>query len=58
MSCFSGCSWELVDSGQESRSGAEAQLTDCWMSIKLFLEETSSFKQQNPGKVMAWLILN
>ncbi|MCJ8731801.1 hypothetical protein PDJAM_G00203640 [Pangasius djambal] len=43
-------SWELVDSGQESRSGAEAQLTDCWMSIKLFLEETSSFKQQNPGK--------
>ncbi|XP_017326489.1 reticulophagy regulator 1 isoform X1 [Ictalurus punctatus] len=43
-------SWELVDSGQESRSGAEAQLTDCWLSIKLFLEETSSFKQQNPGK--------
>ncbi|KAF7706135.1 reticulophagy regulator 1 isoform X1 [Silurus meridionalis] len=43
-------SWELVDSGQESRSGAEAQLTDCWMSIKLFLEETSSFKKQNPGK--------
>ncbi|KAI5104050.1 reticulophagy receptor FAM134B isoform X2 [Silurus meridionalis] len=42
--------WELVDSGQESRSGAEAQLTDCWMSIKLFLEETSSFKKQNPGK--------
>ncbi|XP_053360983.1 reticulophagy regulator 1 [Clarias gariepinus] len=43
-------SWELVDSGQESRSGPEAQLTDCWMSIKLFLEETSSFKKQNPGK--------
>ncbi|KAB5579581.1 hypothetical protein PHYPO_G00196650 [Pangasianodon hypophthalmus] len=43
-------SWELVDSGQESGSGAEAQLTDCWVSIKLFLEETSSFKQQNPGK--------
>ncbi|KAK3545883.1 hypothetical protein QTP70_016606 [Hemibagrus guttatus] len=43
-------SWELVDSSQESRSGAEAQFTDCWMSIKLFLAEMSSFKQQNPGK--------
>ncbi|XP_062849050.1 reticulophagy regulator 1 [Trichomycterus rosablanca] len=43
-------SWEMVDSGQDGSSGAETQLTDCWMSIKLFLEETSSFKQQNPGK--------
>ncbi|KAK2860756.1 hypothetical protein Q7C36_004922 [Tachysurus vachellii] len=43
-------SWELVDSSQEGRSGAEAQLTDCWISIKLFLKEMSSFKQQNPGK--------
>ncbi|KAL7876301.1 hypothetical protein AOLI_G00112640 [Acnodon oligacanthus] len=43
-------SWEMVDSGQEVRSGAEAQFTDSWMSFKLFLAETSSFKQQNPGK--------
>ncbi|XP_036452676.1 reticulophagy regulator 1 [Colossoma macropomum] len=43
-------SWEMVDSGQEGRSGEEAQFTDSWMSFKLFLAETSSFKQQNPGK--------
>ncbi|XP_072544249.1 reticulophagy regulator 1 [Salminus brasiliensis] len=43
-------SWEMVDSGREGRSGAEAQFTDSWMSFKLFLAETSSFKQQNPGK--------
>ncbi|KAL6490312.1 hypothetical protein MHYP_G00006570 [Metynnis hypsauchen] len=43
-------SWEMVDSGQEGRSGAEAQFTDSWMNFKLFLAETSSFKQQNPGK--------
>lgn len=46
----SGLSWEMVDSGPEGRSGAEAQFTDSWMSFKLFLAETSSFKQQNPGK--------
>ncbi|KAG9273983.1 reticulophagy regulator 1 isoform X2 [Astyanax mexicanus] len=43
-------SWEMVDSGPEGRSGAEAQFTVSWMSFKLFLAETSSFKQQNPGK--------
>uniref|UniRef100_A0A8C7VG92 Reticulophagy regulator 1 n=1 Tax=Oncorhynchus mykiss TaxID=8022 RepID=A0A8C7VG92_ONCMY len=26
------------------------QVTDSWTSFKLFLQETSSFKQQNPGK--------
>ncbi|XP_007232572.1 reticulophagy regulator 1 isoform X1 [Astyanax mexicanus] len=46
----SGLSWEMVDSGPEGRSGAEAQFTVSWMSFKLFLAETSSFKQQNPGK--------
>lgn len=46
----SGLSWEMIDSGPEGRSGAEAQFTDSWMSFKLFLAETSSFKQQNPGK--------
>ncbi|KAI4872484.1 hypothetical protein NFI96_017475 [Prochilodus magdalenae] len=42
--------WEMVDSGQEGRSEAEAQFTDSWISFKLFLAETSSFKKQNPGK--------
>ncbi|KAM3866113.1 reticulophagy regulator 1 [Diretmus argenteus] len=40
-------SWEIIDSGQDSRSGTGPQLSD---SFKLFLQETSSFKQQNPGK--------
>ncbi|KAM9845104.1 reticulophagy regulator 1 [Aulostomus maculatus] len=40
-------SWEIIDSGQDSRSGAGLQLSD---SLKLFLQETSAFKQQNPGK--------
>ncbi|KAI3374611.1 hypothetical protein L3Q82_021180 [Scortum barcoo] len=40
-------SWEIIDSGQDSRSGAGPQLSD---SLKLFLQETSAFKQQNPGK--------
>uniref|UniRef100_A0A8K9V1M3 Reticulophagy regulator 1 n=1 Tax=Oncorhynchus mykiss TaxID=8022 RepID=A0A8K9V1M3_ONCMY len=31
-------------------SGAGLQVTDSWTSFKLFLQETSSFKQQNPGK--------
>ncbi|XP_062338266.1 reticulophagy regulator 1 isoform X2 [Osmerus eperlanus] len=43
-----GLSWEIVDSGQDSRAGT--QFTDSWMSLKLFIQETSSFKQQNPGK--------
>ncbi|XP_070829793.1 reticulophagy regulator 1 isoform X1 [Chaetodon trifascialis] len=40
-------SWEIIDSGQNSRSGTGPQLSD---SLKLFLQETSAFKQQNPGK--------
>ncbi|KAM3604937.1 uncharacterized protein V6R79_018349 [Siganus canaliculatus] len=40
-------SWEIIDSGQEGRSRTGAQLSD---SLKLFLQETSAFKQQNPGK--------
>uniref|UniRef100_A0A8C2ZTV8 Reticulophagy regulator 1 n=1 Tax=Cyclopterus lumpus TaxID=8103 RepID=A0A8C2ZTV8_CYCLU len=42
-----GLSWEIIDSGQDSQSGTGPQLSD---SIKLFLQETSAFKQQNPGK--------
>ncbi|KAM8850375.1 reticulophagy regulator 1 isoform 2-T2 [Spinachia spinachia] len=40
-------SWEIIDSGQVSPSGTGPQLGD---SLKLFLQETSAFKQQNPGK--------
>ncbi|XP_059199899.1 reticulophagy regulator 1 [Centropristis striata] len=40
-------SWEIIDSGQDSQSGTGPQLSD---SLKLFLQETSAFKQQNPGK--------
>ncbi|XP_044223973.1 reticulophagy regulator 1 isoform X2 [Thunnus albacares] len=40
-------SWEIIDSGQDSRSGTGLQLSD---SLRLFLQETSAFKQQNPGK--------
>uniref|UniRef100_A0AAQ4PEB1 Reticulophagy regulator 1 n=1 Tax=Gasterosteus aculeatus aculeatus TaxID=481459 RepID=A0AAQ4PEB1_GASAC len=40
-------SWEIVDSGRLSPSGTGPQLGD---SLKLFLQETSAFKQQNPGK--------
>ncbi|XP_041805024.1 reticulophagy regulator 1 [Chelmon rostratus] len=40
-------SWEIIDPGQDSRSGTGPQLSD---SLKLFLQETSAFKQQNPGK--------
>uniref|UniRef100_A0A8C9WP31 Reticulophagy regulator 1 n=1 Tax=Scleropages formosus TaxID=113540 RepID=A0A8C9WP31_SCLFO len=42
-------SWEVIDSGPESSAGV-SQVTDSWMSFKLFLQEMSSFKQQNPGK--------
>ncbi|XP_038860407.1 reticulophagy regulator 1 [Salvelinus namaycush] len=42
--------WEIIDADQDSRSGAGLQVTDSWTSFKLFLQETSSFKQQNPGK--------
>ncbi|KAA8587626.1 hypothetical protein FQN60_016488 [Etheostoma spectabile] len=41
-------SWEIIDSGQDSRSGTGPQLSN---SLNLFLQETSAFKQQNPGKV-------
>ncbi|CAI5678195.1 unnamed protein product [Oreochromis niloticus] len=40
-------SWEIIDSGQDSRTGVGPQLTD---SLRLFLQETSAFKKQNPGK--------
>ncbi|KAM6954692.1 reticulophagy regulator 1 isoform 2-T2 [Aplochiton taeniatus] len=40
-----GLSWEAMASGHDSKSGS-----DSWMSLQLFLQETSSFKQQNPGK--------
>ncbi|KAK5614654.1 hypothetical protein CRENBAI_012771 [Crenichthys baileyi] len=40
-------SWEIIDSGQDSRSGTGPQVGD---SLRLFLQETSAFKQQNPGK--------
>ncbi|XP_019963438.2 reticulophagy regulator 1 [Paralichthys olivaceus] len=40
-------SWEIIDSGQDGRSGTGPHLSD---SLKLFLQETSAFKQQNPGK--------
>lgn len=42
-----GLSWEIIDSGQDSRTGVGPQLTD---SLRLFLQETSAFKKQNPGK--------
>ncbi|KAM6989453.1 reticulophagy regulator 1 [Tautogolabrus adspersus] len=40
-------SWEIIDSSQDSQSGTGPQLSD---ALKLFLQETSAFKQQNPGK--------
>ncbi|KAF1383211.1 hypothetical protein PFLUV_G00129000 [Perca fluviatilis] len=40
-------SWEIIDSGQDSPSGTGPQLSD---SLNLFIQETSAFKQQNPGK--------
>uniref|UniRef100_A0A1A7X3M5 Family with sequence similarity 134, member B n=2 Tax=Iconisemion striatum TaxID=60296 RepID=A0A1A7X3M5_9TELE len=40
-------SWEIIDSGPDSRSGTGPPLSD---SLRLFLQETSAFKQQNPGK--------
>ncbi|XP_053294237.1 reticulophagy regulator 1 [Pleuronectes platessa] len=42
-----GVVWEIIDSGQDGRSGSGPHLSD---SINLFLQETSAFKQQNPGK--------
>ncbi|RXN05790.1 reticulophagy receptor FAM134B-like protein [Labeo rohita] len=42
--------WEVIDSVQEGKSGSGSPFTDFWSSLKLFIEETSSFKQQNPGK--------
>ncbi|XP_040911205.1 reticulophagy regulator 1 [Toxotes jaculatrix] len=45
--CSMTASWEIIDSDRDSRSGTGPQLGD---SLKLFLQETSAFKQQNPGK--------
>lgn len=42
-----GLSWEIIDSGQDSRSATGLQFSD---SLRHFLQETSAFKQQNPGK--------
>ncbi|XP_034039254.1 reticulophagy regulator 1 isoform X2 [Thalassophryne amazonica] len=42
-----GLSWELIDSSQNNQSGTGPQLGD---ALKLFLQETSTFKQQHPGK--------
>lgn len=42
------CSWEIIDSGRGSQLGTGPQLSD---SLKVFLQEMSAFKQQNPGKV-------
>lgn len=50
------CSWEFIDSVQEGKSESGSPFTDFWMSLKLFIEETSSFKQQNPGKVCTDLV--
>ncbi|XP_056600273.1 reticulophagy regulator 1 isoform X2 [Triplophysa dalaica] len=43
-------SWDVIESVQEGKSASGSPFTDFWMSFKLFIEETSSFKQQNPGK--------
>ncbi|XP_063075300.1 reticulophagy regulator 1 isoform X2 [Engraulis encrasicolus] len=40
----------MIDSRHGGESEPASQITDSWTSFKLFLEETSSFKQQNPGK--------
>ncbi|KAM4728131.1 reticulophagy regulator 1 [Anableps anableps] len=45
--CSMTSSWEMIDSGQDSRSGTGPHLGD---SLRLFIQETSAFKQQNPGK--------
>ncbi|XP_068605447.1 reticulophagy regulator 1 [Brachionichthys hirsutus] len=47
LRCSTTASWEIIDSGQNSPSGTGPQLSD---SLKVFLQETSAFKQQNPGK--------
>ncbi|XP_066543495.1 reticulophagy regulator 1 isoform X2 [Amia ocellicauda] len=43
-------SWEVIDSKQEIRPETSSCATEPWMSGSLFLQEMSSFKQQNPGK--------
>ncbi|XP_048124834.1 reticulophagy regulator 1 isoform X1 [Alosa alosa] len=43
-------SWEMIHSRHGGELEPASQITDSWTSFKLFLEETSSFKQQNPGK--------
>ncbi|TNM97673.1 hypothetical protein fugu_013919, partial [Takifugu bimaculatus] len=39
--------WEIIDPGRDGQSGPAPQPGD---SLRLFLQETSAFKQQNPGK--------
>ena len=41
-------SWKLMDPGESGGSETEPPVSQ---AFKLFLQETSSFKQQNPGKV-------
>lgn len=51
------CSWEIIDSGQDAVGHSGPQLSD---SLRLFLQEMSAFKQQNPGKVRvvaSWRLL-
>uniref|UniRef100_H2LP89 Reticulophagy regulator 1 n=1 Tax=Oryzias latipes TaxID=8090 RepID=H2LP89_ORYLA len=45
--CGTGLSWEIIDPGEDSRTASGLQFSD---SLKIFLQETSAFKQQNPGK--------
>eukprot|EP00066_Takifugu_rubripes_P009357 XP_003976226.2 PREDICTED: protein FAM134B isoform X2 [Takifugu rubripes] len=45
--CIMTASWEIIDPGRDGQSGPAPQPGD---SLRLFLQETSAFKQQNPGK--------
>ncbi|XP_068197682.1 reticulophagy regulator 1 [Antennarius striatus] len=47
--CSMTASWEVLDPGpsQDPPSGTRPPLSD---SLRLFLQETAAFKQQNPGK--------
>lgn len=42
------CSWEIIDPGRASQSGPAPPPGD---ALRLLLQETSAFRQQNPGKV-------
>uniref|UniRef100_H3CRD7 Reticulophagy regulator 1 n=1 Tax=Tetraodon nigroviridis TaxID=99883 RepID=H3CRD7_TETNG len=47
IACFCFHSWETMDPARDGRSGPGPRLGD---SLRLLLQETSAFKQQNPGK--------